>query len=150
MMHTLWVREHNRVANSLFKMFGNQFDDEFYYQQARRIVIAELQHITYTEYLPVMTGAICFFYTFSVIHLIFINRLIPCIGQKYQKTPPPVFRPNPAVYNEFAAAAFRMGHSQLKSFVRSTTKLGVESYFFNVNGANCYLQTFGPQRWSNE
>lgn len=55
LMHTLWVREHNRVAKKLCIEFpGN--NDEFYYQQARRIVIAELQHIIYTEYLPVIIG----------------------------------------------------------------------------------------------
>lgn len=54
-MHTLWVREHNRIATGLAAQFpGNT--DEFYFQQTRLLVIAELQHITYTEYLPVLIG----------------------------------------------------------------------------------------------
>lgn len=56
--HTLWVREHNRVANKLFEKFGTSKSDEYYYQQARRIVIAEFQHITYQEYLQVLLGKI--------------------------------------------------------------------------------------------
>lgn len=56
MLHTLWVREHNRVANQLYQVMGPNFDDEFYYQHARRIVIAELQLIIYKEYLPVLIG----------------------------------------------------------------------------------------------
>lgn len=55
-MHTLWLREHNRVAKALYAKFGPSRSDEFYYQEARRIVIAEIQHITYREYLPVILG----------------------------------------------------------------------------------------------
>jgi peroxidase len=55
-MHTLWLREHNRIAENLFTIFPGQ-TDEFYFQHTRRIVIAEMQHIIYNEYLPVMIGA---------------------------------------------------------------------------------------------
>lgn len=54
-MRTLWIREHNRVAKQIATLKPGQ-SDEYYYQQARRIVIAEMQHITYTEYLPVLIG----------------------------------------------------------------------------------------------
>lgn len=60
-MHTLWVREHNRIANGLSARFPG-LTDEVYYQHARRLVIAELQHITYTEYLPVLIGSIQIYY----------------------------------------------------------------------------------------
>ena len=59
-MHTLWLREHNRVAEYLYRGVPNQ-TDEFYYQHARRIVIAEMQHIIYNEYLPVIIGTMLFF-----------------------------------------------------------------------------------------
>ena len=52
-MHTLWVREHNRIATNL-KLLRPYADDETLYQEARKIVIAELQHITYNEWLPVL------------------------------------------------------------------------------------------------
>lgn len=55
-MHTLWLREHNRVANILFAHFGTAKSDEYYYQETRRIVIAEFQHIVYNEYLTVLVG----------------------------------------------------------------------------------------------
>ncbi|XP_059350178.1 chorion peroxidase-like [Daphnia carinata] len=92
-MHTLWLREHNRVAKALYARFGSSKSDEFYYQEARRIVIAEFQHITYREYLPVILGP---------------ENPVPPFDTQF----------NPAIFNEFAAAAYRMGHSQLRSFIK--------------------------------
>ncbi len=54
-MHTVWFREHNRVAHQLANLMPGR-DDEFLFHEARRIVVAEMQHITYTEYLPFIIG----------------------------------------------------------------------------------------------
>ncbi|GAA1868630.1 peroxidase family protein [Asanoa iriomotensis] len=48
--HTLFAREHNRIARSLPASLSAE--DRF--QIARRIVVAEQQYITYNEFLPVM------------------------------------------------------------------------------------------------
>lgn len=55
-MHTLWMREHNRVAGELSRL-NPSWTDEMLYQETRRIVIAELQHITYEHWLPAVVGA---------------------------------------------------------------------------------------------
>ena len=68
-MHTIWMREHNRVANALYSIYGASKTDEFYYQEARRIVIAEFQHITYNEYLSVILGNMIL----KITQQIFIN-----------------------------------------------------------------------------
>jgi hypothetical protein len=50
--HTLFAREHNRIVNILNGFPGLSEEDKF--QIARRVVIAEQQFVTYTEFLPAM------------------------------------------------------------------------------------------------
>ena len=54
-MHALFVREHNRLCD-LLKEDDKNKDDDYYFQNARRILIAEMQNIVYGEYLPVVLG----------------------------------------------------------------------------------------------
>ena len=54
-MHTLWLREHNRLASEI-KVASDSLNDEEIFQIARKILIAEMQNIVYGEYLPVVLG----------------------------------------------------------------------------------------------
>src|SRR5262249_26968262 len=67
-----------------------RLDDETIYQRARAQVIAELQVITYKQWLPALLGR---------------GALSPYRGYN-----PSV---NPGIANEFSTAAFRLGHSLL-------------------------------------
>src|SRR5262249_6264650 len=55
-LHTLFVREHNRLANA-YHAQNSSFSDETLYQLARRMVAAEIQAITYNEFIPALLGA---------------------------------------------------------------------------------------------
>ena len=94
-MHTIWLREHNRIAAELARL-NPQWDDEHIYQETRKIVIAQIQRITYKEFLPALFGQEYF------------NRLIG----PYRGYDPLV---NPSILNSFATAAFRFGHSLIQN-----------------------------------
>lgn len=93
-MQTLFVREHNRLAAAV-AVKNPTWTDEQLYQFARRIVIAELQKITYTEFLPALLGG---------------NTPAAAALLRYGGYKADV---NPGIATEFSTAAFRVGHSML-------------------------------------
>ncbi|XP_022171593.1 peroxidase-like [Myzus persicae] len=54
-LHTLWIKEHNRIALEIHQIKPNLNDFELFHE-AKRIVIAAIQHITYFEWLPALLG----------------------------------------------------------------------------------------------
>ena len=88
-LQTLFVREHNYWADKI-QTAVPQLSDELVYQSARAIVGAEMQVITYKEYLPTLLGS---------------NAMPGYNGYKSNV--------NPGIANEFSAGLFRLGHSQL-------------------------------------
>lgn len=100
-LHTLFLREHNRVARKLHEL-SPAWDDERLFQEARKIVSAELQHITYNEYLPTILGE-------HFVHA-FGFRAQP--RGSYYTGYDSSFKPG--VRNGFAAAAYRFGHGTVR------------------------------------
>lgn len=88
-MHTLFVREHNRIAKNIRRRHSSLTGNEIY-EKARRKVGALIQVISYEEFLPILLGK---------------QALRPYRGYK-----PWV---NPSVANVFSTAAYRLGHSML-------------------------------------
>lgn len=55
-MHTVFVREHNRLAEKILQQEPDATDEQVY-QKARKLVGAEMQIVTYKEFLPALMGA---------------------------------------------------------------------------------------------
>ncbi|XP_062609286.1 chorion peroxidase-like [Saccostrea cucullata] len=99
MQHTLWLREHNRIARILEGL--TNWDDERLFQEARRIVIAQFQHITYNEYLPTVLGT-------AIMDRFDLG---PQPSGKYFKGYDP--KVMLMLRSSFMVAAFRFGHSMI-------------------------------------
>ncbi|XP_065214179.1 peroxidasin [Planococcus citri] len=89
-IHTIWFREHNRLATQLREINPHWDGDKLYFE-ARKILIAELQHITYQHWLEKIIGP----------------EGMKALG-KYAGYKPNV---DATISNVFATAALRMGHS---------------------------------------
>jgi hypothetical protein len=101
-MQTLFLREHNRIADQLHAA-NPSWSDEQIYQTARRLVGAELEVITYTEWIPALLG----------------TGALPAYTGYNQNV-------NPGIANEFSTAMFRFAHSQLDNSVDRMNNDGTE------------------------
>jgi len=96
-IHTVLVREHNRVAAGLGRR-NPGWSAERTYQEARRVVVALVQHLTYSEFLPRVVGR----------HAAARFGLTPLASGTYPGHLPAC---SADIFNEFATAAYRFGHS---------------------------------------
>ena len=119
-IHTIWLREHNRIVRELAEL-NPCWDDERLYQEGRKIVGALMQVITYKEFLPLLLG--------QKGLDIFVG---PYKGYSYYV--------DASIPNSFASGAYRFGHSLINpTFARLDKKnkplsvgpLGLREAFFN-------------------
>jgi len=89
-LHTLFVREHNRICNRL--IIEGMRNDELIYQTARKEVGALIQAITYQEFLP-------------------------SLGITLHQYPGYRDDVRPDIMNTFATAAYRLGHTMVSDDV---------------------------------
>ncbi|XP_073958146.1 salivary peroxidase/catechol oxidase-like [Choristoneura fumiferana] len=104
-MHLLWARQHNRLARGLAAL-NPRWEDQTLYQEARKIVGAQMQHITYNEFLPLVLGD----------DVMWALNLSLRTGGRSGDYDPQV---DASVANHFSAAAFRFAHTLLPGLIHS-------------------------------
>ncbi|CAG9861246.1 unnamed protein product [Phyllotreta striolata] len=103
-MHLIWVRQHNRLAKNLSRL-NPHWDDERTFQEARKITAAQMQHITYNEFLPILLGE-------RLMDKFELSPSKKGYFRKYNDT----LAPN--IANCFATAAFRFAHSIIPGLMK--------------------------------
>ncbi|KAH7636467.1 peroxinectin-like protein 6 [Dermatophagoides farinae] len=122
LLQLMFLREHNRLAKLLAKL-NPYWDDEIIYQEARKIVSAEIQHITYNEFLPDALGR-------NVIRHYGLS--LQPNGHSLEYDP----NLNPSILNEFGTAAYRW-HTL------------VQKYYHMITGRNNPVRRFEMNRIFN-
>jgi peroxidase len=101
-LHIIFVREHNRLVGEI-ESRNPKWSAEQVFQKARQLVGAQMQVITYREFLPTLLG----------------RRAL----SRYEGYKPEV---TSGIANEFSAAAYRFGHSALSSTLLRINADGTE------------------------
>jgi peroxidase len=116
-LHTIFAREHNRLVDRI-AIQQPQLNDEAQYQLARKLVGAEMQTITYHEFLPALLGT---------------GSTVPKAEQFIYNS-----QQQPTITTAHSVAAFRYGHSAVTSQLNLVEdngsrvgNLAVRDVFFN-------------------
>lgn len=124
-VHLLFAREHNRIADILQRL-NPHWSDDITFEETRKIVTAELQHITYDEWLPLVIGH-------EAMKRFSLSSSTQGYSSDYDE------EINPSMTNEFTGAAFRFGHSTVQGrlfleFERKLNEIILISDTFNNPG----------------
>ncbi|KAF0287084.1 Chorion peroxidase [Amphibalanus amphitrite] len=117
-IHNIWVTMHNRIADTL-RRINPRASAEDIFQESRAVNVALMQRVIYSEWLPIVLGA-------DMVRRLGLDR-------------PGRYRADlhPGIVNEFAAAAFRFGHSLVAGMISVPGRgraLRLSDVFFNPGG----------------
>ncbi|XP_059079533.1 myeloperoxidase-like isoform X2 [Tigriopus californicus] len=99
-LHTLWVREHNRIAQELQGLFPF-WSDEILFQESRRLVIAQWQNVVFGQFATTMLGP-------TRMDEFGLTLISP---SQHDVTA------DSSIRNSFASAAYRFGHSMVQKSI---------------------------------
>ncbi|XP_062557613.1 chorion peroxidase [Armigeres subalbatus] len=131
-MHLIWARHHNNLTGELQKV-NPDWDDERLFQEGRRILAAQMQHITYGEFVPVIIGE-------DTAERMGIAPSPERDRDTYNVSV------DPSIANVFAASAFRFAHTLLPSLMKHTydptsSPSGIELHKMLFNPYSLYGKT---------
>ncbi|KAB0802344.1 hypothetical protein PPYR_04530 [Photinus pyralis] len=109
LLQTVLMREHNRLADALAQL-NPHWDDETIFQEARQINIAQHQHVTYYEYLPLLLGV-----TNSLKNGLAHENHGDYVNDYSESV-------DPTIINEHATSAFRFFHNLIVGFLNMVTE----------------------------
>ncbi|KJH50717.1 animal hem peroxidase [Dictyocaulus viviparus] len=137
-IHILFHREHNRIAGILSQI-NPHWNDERIYQEARRIVSAEIAHISYNEYLPRIIGFGMAdkynvlprnegYFSESLeeapVMILYVTTYLSNFLYRVSGYDPTC---EATISHSFATAAFRFGHSLSRRFVEHRSPIRITS-----------------------
>ncbi|MEN1727619.1 MAG: peroxidase family protein, partial [Pseudomonadota bacterium] len=122
-MHTLFVREHNRLAKQIARD-NPRWDGERVFQHTRRLVIGMMQAITYNEFLPALLG--------------------PNAIDDWNGYDPSA---DARIMNVFSTSAYRLGHSLLSPMLLRLDENLDEAEHGHLSLADAF---FSPSRITEE
>ena len=91
------------------KSINPQWNDEKLFQESKRIVNAQWQHIVYNEWLPIILGD-------QYMNSFGLRPLTQGFNNNYKNDI------DPRITNAFATAGFRMGHSLIPEMIKYDIK----------------------------
>ena len=112
-LHTIYLREHNRIAKALGNM-NSDWDDDKLYHETRHIVAACVQHVLVNEFLPLLLGD-------ALLAKYKIKAAQDDKDPFWHGYDPSV---TVSTGTAFAAAAFRYGHSMVEGVIRRFDRSG--------------------------
>jgi hypothetical protein len=126
-MHTVFLRNHNRLAGQLQKLHPDWTDEQLF-QEARKLNIAEAEMVTFKEFLPAIFGV--------------------DLTSQYTGYDPTI---NPSISTEFSTVGFRFGHTLLSNGVGRNNNDGTQITDVNPNGStiNLAIDFFRPDLINN-
>ncbi len=128
---SVFLREHNRIATEFGKLRPD-WNDEKIFQETRRIIAAELQQITYDQFLPSILGQQA---------MKDYELELPADHSKHTTYNDKI---DATIFNSFATAAYRFGHTLVNGLIKLYMDKDIVSQY---NVRDNYLI---PDRITNE
>ena len=129
LIHTVIVREHNRIARQLHVKNSGVWTDDVIFYETRKIIIALLQHIFVKEYLPALFGGFSELSKYIPSYSVYKNDI------------------KSAAYNSFATAVAKLVKSQQIGEVKRLDS----TFSSTVDGPVPFHDTFfNPARVEND